>query len=519
MALQTFQVPAVGGLDLVSTTQTAAQKPGSAFELLNYEVLPEGGYRKINGYSYLGSLPDFYTDKDPRGFALYEGSVVVIGEYVLHSPDGVSWFVVNKQGATDKTSDELNALDLIPREGSKYVTFQRFTLGSSEVLIITDDVNPPSMLKLENGYYTYEVSTEDDAAGFRHITKYKDHIVLANKSDSVGLVVVSARFAPLDYSGTGSWTVQVPDEVTGVQTFREYLYIFCRNSIYRVTNLESSQNVAVQPVTTNLGCVDGRTIQEIGGDILFLARDGLRYLGATERIDDVNLNISSYLIKSLVDEVDVTKDFVSSVVIPSKAQYRLFYTDITGRRRGLIGTLSQERQFQWSITEDLGVKFIDYGVINSQSVVRHFGSDKIGAHVVYLHDHGSKFDGVPFEARFTTQAFHMGDPAVRKRLHSALVYLEAENTAEVELTITFDYNAPQILQPEPFYLAPVVEAARFGESRYGQATYGAIMYPMDTLFLEGSGKWAQVTFRDSSDSNDPYIIRGFDIQFTTGGRI
>ena len=36
--------------------------------------------------------------------------------------------------------------------------------------------------------------------------------------------------------------------------------------------------------TENIGCVDGNTIQEIGGDLVFLAPDGLRTVAGTARI-------------------------------------------------------------------------------------------------------------------------------------------------------------------------------------------------------------------------------------------
>ena len=41
------------------------------------------------------------------------------------------------------------------------------------------------------------------------------------------------------------------------------LFIFCRNSIFKLQNINNSSTVAIVPVTKNVGCLDGKTIQEI----------------------------------------------------------------------------------------------------------------------------------------------------------------------------------------------------------------------------------------------------------------
>ncbi len=58
-------------------------------------------------------------------------------------------------------------------------------------------------------------------------------------------------------------------------SFRDDLIIFCKNSIYKLVNINSSSTIAVQPITKNIGCLDGDSIQEIGGQLLFLGPDGV----------------------------------------------------------------------------------------------------------------------------------------------------------------------------------------------------------------------------------------------------
>ena len=129
-------------------------------------------------------------------------------------------------------------------------------------------------------------------------------------------------------SGAGSF--KVDSTVVGLKVFRNELIIFCEDRIYKLTGTSSS-NFAVQEVTRNIGCRDGGSIQEIGGDVIFLAPDGLRTIAGTARIGDVELGSISRQIQSRIDEV--TLDRISSIVIRDKSQYRLFYPVDSWRTR------------------------------------------------------------------------------------------------------------------------------------------------------------------------------------------
>ena len=43
----------------------------------------------------------------------------------------------------------------------------------------------------------------------------------------------------------------------------------------------SEADFTVTPVTRDIGCVNGQTIQEFAGDLIFLAPDGLRTVAGT----------------------------------------------------------------------------------------------------------------------------------------------------------------------------------------------------------------------------------------------
>lgn len=498
--IKTFPVSSLGGLDLVTPPHLLAQKAGMAVKLQNYEVLPEGGYRRIKGFTKLPNRPS--SGQDMRGVHIYNDQPVVVkGSLVYHLQTSGTWALVYDALAG---VDRVQMVTLVPAD--------------KEVLFITDAKagSPVVITEDSPGSYSHTVCEPfDDLLGAQFCEVYQDHVVVAGMNGKPGEVYVSTRFDPTTFTGAGSWSFKVQDEVTGLKTFRDYLYVFCRESIHRVHNLSNQAEAKVEPVTRKIGCVDGFSIQEVGGDVLFLANDGLRYLGATERIDDVSLDLKSELITPILEALSRFQGNVSSCVIPDRRQYRMFYTSSSGVKLGIMGTLGIEGQFAWSTAHDMNVEFIYAGTVGETTAIYH--CDRTD---VYRHDDGDTFDGREIHAVYASPYINLGDGQVRKVCHSMTAYIESEDISALTLTVRFDYESTKVLQPPPFELAPIVSAARYGQARFGQAKYGAIRYPLENIFLEGSGKWLQFEFADADRAhNSQYILRGFDFNFTPAGRI
>ena len=85
-------------------------------------------------------------------------------------------------------------------------------------------------------------------------------------------------------------------------------------------------------VTRDIGCINGNTIQEFAGDLIFLGPDGLRTVAGTARIGDVELGTISANVQSIFDDNLSSASEFQSVVIPDRTQYRIFFTkDGTGQ--------------------------------------------------------------------------------------------------------------------------------------------------------------------------------------------
>ena len=96
----------------------------------------------------------------------------------------------------------------------------------------------------------------------------------------------------------GAGSISVDDTVVALKVFRDSLFIFCENRIFKLTGSTSS-DFSVEPVTRNIGCINSFTVQEFAGDLIFLGPDGLRTVAATARIGDTELGTISKNIQTV----------------------------------------------------------------------------------------------------------------------------------------------------------------------------------------------------------------------------
>ena len=118
---------------------------------------------------------------------------------------------------------------------------------------------------------------------------------------------------------------------------------------------------------------------EIGGDLVFLAPDGLRPVAGTSRIGDVELETISKAIQQLLKDLGSVHDLntLNGVVVRSKSQLRYFVGDDStsaAESQGIIGGLrSSDQRLGWEFGELLGIRAScctsDY--VNGEEFVLH----------------------------------------------------------------------------------------------------------------------------------------------------
>ena len=529
---QPFTVACAGGLVTSSNSIDLLRTPGVATTLQNFEVSIEGGYRRINGYEKLGAG----NAVQPTGGAVTilgtqpyaDGVIVCASTNIYFTQDGITWLQINKLSASGGDNySTFTGKSVAARTGQGQIQFAMFEAAGQDygTIIIADGVNEPFSFRMEGTgaalssrtYFTEEI-TVTGTKGVQFITSHDHHLIAAGVEDNENTVYYSVNLDPTSFSGSGAGAVTISDKIVGIKGFRTDLFIFCENSIHKLININNSSTVAVIPVAESVGCLSGYSIQEIGGDLIFLAPDGLRTVAGTSRIGDVELGTVSKSIQPIITELaqNVNDYTISSVVLREKSQYRLFYSNeslTNASQRGIIGTLSPNG-FEWSETVGIEVTAIGSG-FNTNGIEKYYHGDTDG--YLYIHNSGDDFNGSAIDARYQTPDYDYGDFGTLKTLHYVKLSIGPENEIQPSVRVRFDYDSTDTPQPEDYLLDSVPAPSIFGSAIFGTAKFGAAEQPLVRLALQGSGY--SNSFRIlTNDTNAPYTINGLYIDYIPSGR-
>ena len=313
---QPFSVDLVGGLNKSTNSSALLKTPGVATKLRNFEVSDEGTYRRINGFTLFGdTLPN--STADIEGLVVYaDGAIAVAGNDVFFSQDGESaWLQLNKEsvasgGDNYSTFTGRGELSLTNVDQCEFAIFE----GPSDYgeLVITDKSgnNKPFLFKMTGTnadvttrtFFASQITISGDTTA-KFCTIHDQHLVVAGDPSTPNTIYYSSTNDIDSFSGSGAGSITLEDKVVGLKSFRNELFIFCRNSIFKLQNINNASTIAVVPVTKNVGCLDGKTIQEIAGDLIFLAPDGFRTVAGTSRIGDVELGTISQAIQPIINDI------------------------------------------------------------------------------------------------------------------------------------------------------------------------------------------------------------------------
>ena len=401
-----YGVSCKGGLNTNLNQFEMLAQPGVATSLENFEVDSDGGYRRINGFAPFGgddaARPNS-TNSILGLFVYADGLIACSGTNVYFTLDGETWLQINRAsvaGGGDNYST-FTGRSVAARTSQDQCNFTVYE-GDSIYgeLVITDEssATKPFYFKMtgtgvlsNRTYFAKEITVSGTVYPTTCII-HDTHLVVAGDSNNPNTIYYSGTSDIDDFTSTGSGTIKLDDKVIGIRSFREDLVIFCKNSIYKLQNINNSSTIAVTPVTKNVGCLDNHSIQEIGGDLVFLSPDGVRTIAGTARIGDVELSSVSRQIQSIINDIAKKIDtyVMDSVVLRQKSQYRIFYTttsEASSGAKGIIGSLTSNG-FEWSETKGVQCRAVTSG-FNYAGIEKIYHGDSNG--YVYLHDSGNSF--------------------------------------------------------------------------------------------------------------------------------
>jgi len=503
MADQSQTVPSAFNCEggLVLNKSTFMMQPGEALELRNFEPAVDGGYRRINGFSkYVSAIVPFTSSSAEKILM-----VATFGDVVLAArgtsiysatPGGSSW--------TSRDSGRTNA--------GKY-NFERFNFDGTDKIIVVDGTNAPTVF---NSSLAATDVSDSSVAGSKFVVSHRNHMFYAGKSTTKQEVVFSEPFNEDGFSsGSGAGSFKVDDEITGIKVFRDDLFIFCETRIFKLTG-SSSANFSVTDVTRDIGCINGDTIQEFAGDLIFLGPDGLRTIAGTARIGDVELGTISANVQSIFNDNIASATEFDSVVITDKTQYRIFFTKSNVGENQTTGVICVLKGTKFEFSEIQGIRpaCTDSFVSEGNVLVLH-GAYQTG--YIYRQESGNTFDGTTILGRYRSPDLTFNDPGIRKHMQRVIVNYKPEAAIDADLFVRYDYEAKESARPAAYPLDSEDVVALYGTSVYGVPIYGGASQPLVRQSVEGSGFAVALKVEDGGETA-PYSLKGFQLEYQLGAR-
>ena len=486
---------------LVLNKSTFLMQPGEALELRNFEPDIQGGYRRINGFSKYVSAVVPYTSSSSEKVLM----VASFGDVVL-AARGTSIYSATPGGSSWTSRDS-------GRTSAAKYNFERFNFDGTDKIVVVDGVNAPTVF---NSSLAATDVSESSVSGSKFVASFKNHMFYAGKSTTKQEVIFSEPFDEDAFvGGQGAGSFKVDDTVVGLKVFRDDLFIFCETRIFKLTGTSSS-NFAVTSVTRNIGCVNGDTIQEFAGDLIFLGPDGLRTIAGTARIGDVELGTISSNVQSIFNDNLSSASEFDSVVIPEKTQYRIFFTKSSTAENQTKGVICVLKGQQFEFSEIRGIRpactdsFVDEGNV----IVLH-GAYSNG--YIYRQELGNTFDGEVIFGRYRSPDLTFNDPGIRKHMQRVILNYKPEAAVDADLFIRYDYEDPDSARPSAYPLDSTDVVAIYGTSSYGAPTYGGVSQPLVRQPVEGSGFAVALRVNDGG-STAPYSLKGFQLEYQLGAR-
>jgi len=564
--LNPFIFPLTGGL--VKNQSTFSMDPGLALELENFEPDIQGGYRRINGYEKWNPNKVPFTTSDENEpvlmSAFFRGEVVAArGESIYRATDATSTLngsitdsdttitLTSSSGfsptGTVKISDEeitytgISGNDLTGctrgansttatshsdesavsqmwtevdsgRTNAGKYTFFRVNIAGDDFLFLADGANKPGFF---DGTTVSTCSCPLTPTDPKFVVSFKNHAFLAGMSSNPQEIVFSAPYDLNTFDpAAGAGNIDIDSNITGLIVFREELYIFAEERIYKISG-NSVADFILTPVTREIGCRNGFTIQEFAGDIVFLGPDGLRTVAATQRIGDVELGTISLPIQEVFQNITDPDQF-DSVVIPDKTQYRLFLTntskDIREQTRGVIA-VRKGNSYEFAEVKGIQPSCTDFNTFQGETYVLHGDFEGF----VYRQEKGNTFDGNTIVGRYRSPDITAGDAGIRKTFQRVIINYAPTGFVNSDLLLRYDYESPSAPRPDAYPFDSTKVVAIYGLSNYGTATYGGQSNPLIRQPVEGSGFAVALRVVDSGVSA-PYSLKGFQLEFDIGAR-
>lgn len=245
----------------------------------------------------------------------------------------------------------------------------------------------------------------------------------------------SALGLPEDWTvddAAGAVTIDVDtdsgDIITGLFATRDALYIFKRNSIYRLVPVALPEtdpdNLKLEVVARNIGCVSPYSIQSVVNDVLFLSDQGIASLSLVATAEDFRTAFYSRNIREIERFPKVTEE-VPAYLFDTAAQYWLSIPSTvspTGANQAYVMDYLKvnDGYVRWTRFDGLVAGTAYTSFINATGKAYLIGAENAaGTHQIYKYVPRDETDGFTdngeaYNKSLKTKSFNAGAQLLRK---------------------------------------------------------------------------------------------------------
>lgn len=537
---QSFKVVCQGGLNTNDNNLYLSDHlPGTATRLINYETALSGGYRRISGYRY---YDETYTEVSPStaegpvlGVWIFQNTTTNDAEIIAarknQSGATYSFFKLTISGWTAYTTGITHNTSSGGFATVSRVRAELFNFGGTNMIGFVDGVNS---LVIYDGTDWFECTSSNTGGSGSPggnqildkpsvITSFKNHLFVSGDENTPSVVAYCAPSDALTWTAAaGAGQIVCSEEVVAMKPFRDENFVFSKRYIKKIIP-DVTAGFLINDVTTNLGIIAKDSLLEVGGNLIFLASDGIRPIAGTDRQNDVELSLLSPNIQYTVDNffANYNMEDLVGVVIRNKTQFRYFLSgdsDATETAYGIMGNyrLNSTNTQKWEFAELVGIhaNCAFSGFIDGREYVLH--GDYEG--FVFRQEIGNTFNGTDVLATYTTPYLDLGDTEIRKLLRTLNTFIRAEGSVTFNISLRFDWGDEYVLNPPNFagqtLTGPVVYGA---EVEYDDGSlYGGVS--RNFLKTNVQGSCFSVQFSYVTEGGAPFTIQGFVLEFSGKGR-
>ena len=488
---------------------------GSGFTKIN---VPDYGTPLVNAGSQTGSslAIDGLTSAPQAGDVFKVAGIDKVYTVLANATvsSGGATLSINPALASSPADNAVITFLSTSREGANKTRFAKYNFNGTEKIALVDGLNEPALY--DNATFTVLLDAPTDVIGATFVAEVKNHLFFAKGST----VTFTAPYTDTDFSvANGGGNINVGGTVTALAVFRQQLIIFTETSIHQLTG-NTVADFNLQPITTDIGCIDSDTVQEIGGEVMFLGPDGLRLVSGTDRIGDFGLAVVSKTIQDTMTSFISANTSFTSCVIREKSQYRIlgFNTNITEENaQGILATQFAPQggdNMAWAETRGIRANVADSNYNQNTEVVLFSHDDGY----LYQMESGNSFDGANIKTTFATPHLPISDPRKRKTFYKLFLYTDPQGSVSFNVSLKLDFDSQGTIQPAPLSILNTQGVVGFfGTGTFGSTKFGTKLLKLFEAQVVGSGFTVSFQF-DSDDTNPPYSIDALTVEYGLNDR-